>query len=209
MAAPATTIPPLPTLPPNLSDRLDLHISLTLWSWPALTFACANAFGGSPEISAAKREWLAGAVSELLTSSPPQIHDADDLEEVLVQVMNDEFELVIDDDSAGETAREIWKGCELLQSGDTAALEGRYARYLEKQRSGQKEGEGMKFVRRPDEEGVETDGESEDEEFNGFSDDEDMQMGDAPGVVAAAKKEKVAPEVDEDGFTKVVGKKKR
>ena len=195
------------TIPSSLSDRIDLHIALTLWAWPALTFACANAFGGSPEISVAKREWLAGAISELLTSTPRQIHDAADLEEVLLQAMNDEFEVVIDDGSAEETAQTIWKGCEKLAAGDTADLERRYAAYLEKQKSGKKEPAG--FVRGKDEEGEETDWDDEDdgEEFNGFSDEEDVEMGDASPAIA--KKEKVAPEVDEDGFTKVVSKKNR
>ena len=43
--------------------------------------------------------------------------------------------------------------------------------------------------------------------------DEDVQMADAqdivPNLVPALKKEKPEPEVDEDGFTKVVGRKKR
>lgn len=37
--------------------------------------------------------------------------------------------------------------------------------------------------------------------------DEDVEMGDAPTLVRA--KPRVEPEVDDDGFTKVTGKKKR
>lgn len=197
-----------PSISASLADRIDLHIALALWSWPALSFAIANAFGGSPEISVAKREWLAGAISELLTSTPRPVHDAADLEEVLLQVMNDEFEVVVDDGSAEETAQAIWKGCEVLVTGDTRDLEERYAKYLEKQKSGSKEPLG--FVRGTDVEGEETDWDEDDEgeEFNGFSDEEDVEMGDAPAA-EAPKKEKVVPEVDEDGFTKVVSKKKR
>lgn len=203
MASSTTTA--APTLPSTLSARLDLYIALTLWSWPALSFAIANAFGGSPEISRDKREWLAGAISELLTSVPPQLHEVADLEEVLLQVMNDEFEVMVDDGSAEEVARGIWLGCEKLSKGETGELEQAYVRYLEKARSGKVEALG--FVKGKDEEGEETDWDEEDdeEEFNGF--DDDVEMDEAPQLVQ--KTEKVVPEVDEDGFTKVVGKKKR
>lgn len=206
MAQPAEPKPaPVATIPPTLPARLDLHIALSLWSWPALSFAISNAFGGSPEISVEKREWLAGAISELLTSTPPQLHDVADLEEVLLQVMNDEFEVVVDDGSAAETAQTIWSGCEKLANGDTTDLEIAYAKYLEKQKSGQKEQ--LKFVQGKDEEGEETDWDDDDEEeFNGF-DDDDVQMNEAPQLVQ--KKEKPPPEIDEDGFTTVVSKKRR
>lgn len=202
---PATTPTATATIPQTLSARLDLYIALSLWSWPALSFAIANSFGGSPEISVEKREWLAGAISELLTSTPPQLHEVADLEEVLLQVMNDEFEVVVDDGSAAETAQTIWSGGEKLAKGDTTDLENAYAKYLEKQKSGQKEQ--LKFVQGKDEEGEETDwDDDDDEEFNGFGDD-DVQMDEAPQLVQ--KKEKPAPDIDEDGFTTVVSKKRR
>ncbi|KPI39994.1 Pre-rRNA-processing protein TSR2 [Cyphellophora attinorum] len=194
----------VPTLPAGQSDRIDLHVALALWAWPALSFACANAFGGSPDIAAAKREWLAGAISEMLTSTPRQLRDAADVEEVLLQALNDEFEVVVDDGSAEETAQAIWRGCELLATGNTAELQSRYQVYLEKEKSWKKESTG--FVRGKDDEGEETDWDEDDDEFNGFS-DEDIEMGEAPQPTA--KKEKVVPQVDEDGFTTVVSKKKR
>jgi pre-rRNA-processing protein TSR2 len=196
------------TIPTSLTAQLDLHIALALWSWPALTFAI-HSF--NPTLLSSKREWLAGAISELLTSSPAQLHEVADLEEVLLQVMNDEFEVVVDDGSAEETAVAIWRGCELLQRGETAELEERYRRFVEKEEKkagGKGEVEALKgFVRGQDEEGEETDWEEDDEEFNGFDDPIDVEMGDAP--TPAQKKEKPVAEVDEDGFTMVTGKKKR
>ncbi len=99
-----------PSVPLTLSAQIDLLVALHLWSWPALTLAIQNNWGGSPQVSKDKRDWLAGAVSELLTSSPPQLADVGDLEEVLLQVMTDEFEIVVDDDSAEEVALKIWSG---------------------------------------------------------------------------------------------------
>ncbi|RMZ86996.1 hypothetical protein DV736_g5779, partial [Chaetothyriales sp. CBS 134916] len=157
------------TQPPgnNLPTQVDLLISLHLWSWPALTLAIQNAWGGSPQVSRDKRDWLAGAISELLTSEPPQLHDMSDLEEVLLQVMVDEFEVVVDDGSAEETAAKIWKGVGRLRTGDASELQELYRRWVDKQE---------KDV------------------------DEDVDMGEAPPLL----KQKIEPEIDEDGFTKVV-----
>ena len=112
---PSTTSSAQPT-PTQLSSQIDLFVSLHLWSWPALTLSIQNAWGGSAQASNDKREWFAGAVSELLTSNPPQLADVGDLEEVLLQVMIDEFEVVVDDGSAEDMARAIWSGVTKLRS---------------------------------------------------------------------------------------------
>ena len=198
------------TIPSTLSAQFELLVSLHLHSWPALTLAVRNGWGGDRTISSDKRDWLAGAVSELLASSPPQIQDVGDLEEVLLQVMLDEFEIVVDDGSAEEIARKIWTSRLFVMSGDMRELQDLYARWQQKQAKG---GEVTGIVRGEDKEGEETDWDDEDdgeeEEWNGFEDG-DVQMGEAPQLVEAKKeKQKVEPEVDEDGFTKVVSKKKR
>ena len=133
----------------------------------------------------------------------------EDLEEVLLQVMVDEFEVVVDDGSAGEVAGRIWRGWEGVLKGDLSELQAMHALWLERRGKGEK----LDFRRGEDEEGVETDGESEEEEeWGGFPDgdgDGDQEMGEAPALVRKKEKERVEPEADEDGFTKVVGKKKR
>lgn len=159
-----------------------------------------------------KRDWFAGAVSELLTSSPAQLADVSDLEEVLLQVMVDEFEVVVDDDSAEETARNIWSGVNKLKGGDLVELNELYAKFQEKQKKGGNQVTGI--VRGQDQEAEDTDWDDsdEEEEWNGFSDRPaaDVEMDEAPPLVdAGIPKQKVEPEVDEDGFTKVVSKKKR
>jgi pre-rRNA-processing protein TSR2 len=47
----------------------------------------------------------------------------------------------------------------------------------------------------------------EDQETDDEASDDDVDMGDAPALVRAPR-EKAEPEIDEDGFTKVVGKKR-
>jgi pre-rRNA-processing protein TSR2 len=197
-----------PPLPSHVSSKIDLLVSLHLWAWPALTVAIQNAWGGSPQVSQDKRDWLAGAVSELLTSQPPQLSDVSDLEEVLLQVMVDEFEVVVDDDSAEETARKIWKGADKIRQGDVSELEQLYTRWQERQAKGEQK---IQLVKGRDEEGEETDwDEDEEAQWNGLDDrDQDIELNDAPPTIDAGQKQKIEPEVDEDGFTKVVSKKKR
>lgn len=208
--APGTAPSPFPS---NLSPQIDLLVSLHLWAWPALTLAIQNSWGGSSQVSKDKREWFAGAVSDLLTSTPPQLVDVGDLEEVLLQVMVDEFEVVVDDDSAEETAKAIWSGVNKLKGGDVAELNEMHVKFQDKQKKGGNQTSGI--VRGEDKDAEETDwdeSDDDDDEWNGFPDrpSADVDMSDAPPLVEASKpREKVEPEIDEDGFTKVLGKKKR
>ncbi|KIX03996.1 uncharacterized protein Z518_07549 [Rhinocladiella mackenziei CBS 650.93] len=204
-------VTPQPT-PTQLSSQIDLLVSLHLWSWPALTLAIQNAWGGSLQVSNDKRDWFAGAVSELLTSNPPQLADVGDLEEVLLQVMLDEFEVVVDDGSAEDTARGIWSGITQLNSGDVTGLNQMYLKWQEKQKKGGKEVVGI--VRGEDKEAEDTDWDDDDsneeQEWNGFPDHPDIEMHEAPPLFDSSKpKQKIQSEVDEDGFTKIVNKKKR
>jgi pre-rRNA-processing protein TSR2 len=193
----------------QITNHLDLLISLHLHLWNNLTYAVQNAWGGSPQISADKRDWLAGAISELITPDPntlkAQIEDAEDLEEVLAQVMLDEFEVVVDDGTCAEVAGKIWKGRDKILQGDFSELEELRRRW--------EENKGTKVVFQKvdvDENAQDTDGDEstslDGPEWNGFS-DEDAEMDEAPPLVEA-KNEKPPPEVDEDGFTRVVRKKR-
>lgn len=204
--------------PTDLTSQIDLLISLHLWTWPALTLAIQNSWGGSSQVSHDKRDWFAGAISELLTSSPPQLADVADLEEVLLQVMVDEFEVVIDDGSAEDTARDIWAGVTKLHAGDASELTAMYGKWQARQaKNGGKEVVSG-IVRGEDKEADDTDWDDSDEEgdeWNGFPDnpitrDVDMDMDEAPPLVDVSQpRQKLEPEIDDEGFTKVVSKKKR
>jgi len=202
----------LPTSSPSIADissHIDLLISLTLHAWPDLTYAIQNGWGGSPQLSKDKRDWLAGSISELLSSN--QITHLDDLEEVLLQVMLDEFEVVVDDGSAFEVAQKIWKGRDKVLKGDFTEVEIMHRAWEEKQKKGD---ERIQFSHVQESEDAqetdwdEDDDEGEEEEWNGIQDG-DEEMSEAPPLVEQSRKERIEPEVDEDGFTKVVGRKKR
>jgi pre-rRNA-processing protein TSR2 len=123
--------------------------------------------------------------------------------------MLDEFEIVVDDDSAEEVARNIWSSAEKLQKGELGDLEALQAKWQERQAKGGNSLTGI--VRGQDEDGNETDWDEdgEEEEWNGFDDHPDTEMRDAPLSLEEKPRVRTEPEIDEEGFTKVVNKKKR
>ncbi|KAJ5168759.1 uncharacterized protein N7482_004353 [Penicillium canariense] len=184
-AAPAT----------DAASYLDLGITLALNSWPALTLAVQSNWGGPT--SSDKRDWLCGAISEMLSDRPET--DAEDLEDVLIQVMNDEFDVVVDDESAGNVAVQIMEFREQTTQGEFGAIQELWETWQKKSQQKSTATSMFKEVDARDED-QETDGEEDD------SEGEDVEMGEAPALVRAPR-EKAEPEVDEDGFTMV--KKKR
>ena len=183
----------------KIQAKIDLAIALALYSWTSLTIAVQNLFGG-PD-AAEKRDWFAGQISELLASESDA--DVDYLEEFMIGVMNDNFDLHIDDGSAEEVAAKIIGLKKLCLQGDFAMVDEMYDRWSQKQKSGGEKRIAVQHVERDDDDDDDEDWDSED---NG--DDEDVEMEEAPELVRVPK-EKVVPKTDDDGFTEVVGKKRR
>ncbi|KAL9611393.1 MAG: hypothetical protein Q9167_003968 [Letrouitia subvulpina] len=197
---------PLPLSPEKISAEIDLLITLHLSLWPALTLSVNNSLGGP--LSSQKRDWFAGAISSLLSSTPDSDLDVPYLEEFLLQVMNDEFEVNVDDESAEEVGRAILEGRRRCLEGDFRAVKELARRW--KKRAG--ENGRNEEVRWQEVEGEETEGDSEedeDEDEGEHSEAEDVEMNRVPDLVARPKREKVVPKVDEEGFTEVIGKKRR
>jgi pre-rRNA-processing protein TSR2 len=188
--------------PAQIAAKIDLLISVTLHNWPNLTIAIQH----DPDSALAKdkRDFLAGAISDLLSSN--QISEAEDLEDVLVQFLYDEFEITVDDKdySPWEASQRIMTGREKILQGDFSQVDQWYEEWVEKQRTGS----GRFAVQRvDDDEAQETDWDEEDGEDEGER--KDVEMDEAPQLVEKPKREKLEPEVDEDGFTKVAGRRKK
>lgn len=185
------------------SSQLDLAISLSLHAWPALTLAVQSNWGGPA--SSDKRDWFCGAISDLFIDRPET--DAEDLEDVLIQVMNDEFDVVVDDGSAGDVAQQIMELRAQTERGEYGEIRTMYEAWKEKM---DKKGANAATVGMFQKvEARDEDQETDDDEDKDEDDEEgDVDMDDAPALVRAPR-ERVEPEVDEDGFTKVVGKKRR
>jgi pre-rRNA-processing protein TSR2 len=192
-----------------MQSNFEQAVAYALHLWPDLTLAVQNNWGG-PD-SADKRDWFAGAVVELFpdltspktttTSSNPTNDESPDdepdsayVEEFMLQVMLDEFEVNVDDGSSFEVAEQIIRV-------RTDCLKGKFDE-VERLRERWEASKGKKEVfKKAEDEDADTDWDDEDDSEE---DDEDVEMGDAP----PARKEKEEPEVDEDGFTKVTKKKR-
>ncbi|KAI9650858.1 rRNA accumulation- protein [Ciborinia camelliae] len=188
------------------SPELRLHhfhrsITLSIFLWPSLTLAVSSSWGGPT--SSSKREWFAGTLIDLLSAPENFDVDAEWIEELLLQVMEDEFEVVVDDGSAAEIAMGIVKcrgECERGVWGDEKSL----CYKLEKKWAEKGGNEDSLGAFRQGEDQGDTDGDDD----SGDEEDEegDVEMDEAPQLVRV--REPVVPEIDEDGFTKVVKKRR-
>jgi len=202
----ATTAPE--QLPPAAERQTNFEqaVAYALHLWPALTLSVQNQWGG-PD-SADKRDWFAGAIVELFpefTDAAParqnaQEPDLEDVETVLLQVMLDEFQVNVDDDSAVEVAQQIIRARAQGALGQTDEFNTLRERFMN--RKGTKVEGLFKQVENTNQD---TDWESDDSGDDDEDDEEggaDVAMEDAP-----APSKKPEPEVDEDGFTKVTRKR--
>ncbi|KAL9604648.1 MAG: hypothetical protein Q9219_000368 [cf. Caloplaca sp. 3 TL-2023] len=194
----------LPPTPEKIQQKFDLSIALTLSTWPALTLSVQNSWGGP--LSAEKRDWFAGAISDLFSTQPLSTIDIDYLEEFLLQIMNDEFEVNVEDDSGAEIAAKIVGLRKLTAQGDFGMVDEMYEKWREREARG---GEKVRFQHAPgnDDEDEDEDEEGESEELE-EEEDRDMEMSEAPPLTKVLK-EKVTPKVDDEGFVEVVSKKRR
>jgi len=188
-------------------SNFEQGVALTLHTWENLTLAVQNEWGG-PD-SADKRDWFAGTIVELfpdltkpqnarssgLVSEDVQEPDLIDVRERLLQVMEDEFEVVIDDGTDATIAEQIMrlrKSCIKGQFSEVEALQQKWSAKKDKK----------VIFHRGEDQDAETDWETDDED-----DDGDVEMEEAPKLMPTPR-EKLVPEVDEDGFTKVTRKKR-
>jgi pre-rRNA-processing protein TSR2 len=142
---------------------------------------------------------MAGTIVDAFeTPSSDGIPDDQYIEEMLLQIMSDEFDTVLEDGSAervGKDVVKLWNDIHVKKNGteEVARLEG-----LASQQRGKKVSAKVE-VNSDDE----VDEESDDEED--WTDEED----EPPRLIERQPKAPEEPEVDEDGFTVVKRKGKR
>ncbi|KAK4166615.1 Pre-rRNA-processing protein TSR2-domain-containing protein [Cladorrhinum sp. PSN259] len=205
--------------PAQIQSSFERGVAIALHLWPALALAVQNNWGG-PD-SSDKRDWFAGAIVDLFpdvskltpaqlttlvtshTTDPNSNEEPDqaDVETVLLQVMLDEFEVNVDDDSGYEVAEQIVRMRNECLRGKFDEVESLTRRFEAKK------GHNLKvdvMFKPGDDQDDGTDWDTDDDEEG----DEDEEMGEAPALVNAPRKEKEEPEIDEDGFQKVTRKKR-
>ena len=192
---------PLPNAQ-QIASQIDLTISLCLSLWPALSTAVQNQWGGPS--SADKRDFLAGSISTVFAERPDT--DEEDIEEILFNYMADEFDCQLDDESEMDVAAQICAVRRHCLEGDFTGVKQIHARWIKREES--RRGGEVQMQRAPGQE----DDDSEDESDGGVEVDVDMGGVDRDGDVSMdgpSQTLKREVEVDEDGFTKVVGRRKR
>lgn len=170
---------------PSTSLSFAKGVIARLALWPALRIAVQNGWGG-PD-SSKKQTWIASVIVDVFEeqSTPP---DAEYIEELLLQIMDDEFQTVIEDGSTGCVAKDVTKLWKDIHLGDLAGL------YHLEQQANVISSRTIVAQPCPSEE-METD--SDDGEESSQESEEDGDFSDPPPDL---------PELDEDGFTRVNGR---
>ncbi|KAJ3578044.1 hypothetical protein NPX13_g2523 [Xylaria arbuscula] len=213
--------------PESRQEQFEQGVAISLHLWQSLTIAVQNNWGGAD--SSDKRDWLAGVVVDMFPSfvdlaaattstststannntaqngtKPKKLPEepiAEEIEETLLQVMFDEFEANVDDQSEAEVADRIMKCRSQCAEGNFVLVEELRARWLDTK--------GKKIVAQaaadPNQD-TDADTDSDDDEEDDGNND--VHMDDAPALVPVAPREKPEPQIDEDGFEKVSRRKR-
>lgn len=183
----------------KIQAKFDLSIALTLATWPALTLAVQNSWGG-PE-SSEKRDWFAGAISDLIEATPDA--DVEYVEEFMLQIMNDEFDINVEDGSGEEIAAKIVGLRKLTLLGDFEMVDEMYQKWEDRNARGGGQVRIQHVQRTDDEDDTDWDSVEMEDDSDG-----DVEMEQAPAV-PKPQKQNMQPKVDDDGFTEVIGRRKR
>jgi pre-rRNA-processing protein TSR2 len=165
--------------------------------WATLRIAVQENWGGAH--GSEKRTWLASVIVDAFEEQVPAPDDQY-IEEMLLQVMADEFEAVVEDGSAESVAQDVVKIWDQTRIGKDDLVK-KFEELAEKMK-GKKASAQEKVVSDDEDEGDWEDGEGDEED--------EMEEDEAPQLMQLPLEErkKEGPEVDEEGFTVVRGKGK-
>ena len=194
-----------PTMPSSTLHIFARAVLARLTIWPALRLAVQQSWGG-PE-SNQKRIWMAGVIVDAfdLAQRSKDEEEPDDyyVEEQLLQMMSDEFDVTLEDGSAEGVARDvvrIWTG---LNNGENGEERKKAEETIERW-----EGQALKIKGKVVEAVVEGDdevggSEGDDDDWEDESGSEDS----GPELIDPSKQRQERV-VDDEGFTLVQGRGK-
>ncbi|CAM4693407.1 pre-rRNA-processing protein TSR2 homolog [Caretta caretta] len=104
-------------------------VRAVLGSWAALQVAVEHGFGGAH--GRAKAEWLVGAVEQYFHSNVAL--ELDEVEDFLAEVLNNEFDTIIEDGSLAEVSQQLQLLFARCQCGEGPALTEAIARLARRQ----------------------------------------------------------------------------
>ncbi|KAG0206184.1 hypothetical protein BGX28_002319 [Mortierella sp. GBA30] len=163
-------------------------------SWTALKLAVDGEWGGHDSVE--KRDWFVDTIVDYFSEHGKNV-DTFDLEDILIQIMNDEFSILLEDKSEQHIAK-------VLEQLFLECTHGKYDLVQTLKQDSQKISGAIKGSK-SQKTGDDDDDSSDDEDEGG--EDMDVEMGESSS--APARQEKPEPIIDEDGFETVVKKGKR
>lgn len=172
--------------------QFELGVSSAIFLWDDLAYA-VDALLGGPE-SGEKREWMVGAVLDLFEAKEV---DTDDIEDRLLQILEDEFEVTLETSSAHHVAEQVTSVYEQCARGDFDNVAQLYSRWQNIESQGARPRPVLAPAADSSSESS-SDGESNDED-DGNSAPNLMEVDEKP----QSRREQQGPTVDEDGFTVV------
>ncbi|XP_078520682.1 pre-rRNA-processing protein TSR2 homolog [Lissotriton helveticus] len=105
-------------------------IRAALENWAVLQIAVDNGFGGA--YSREKAEWMVGAVAEYFHSNADL--EQYEVEEFLSELMNNEFDTLVEDGSLPEVAQQLCTFNRQCQRGEVAAMQERLAQLCQRKK---------------------------------------------------------------------------
>ncbi|KAJ7671675.1 Pre-rRNA-processing protein TSR2-domain-containing protein [Mycena polygramma] len=179
--------------PPPSSVLFARGVLARLATWDTLRLAVQEGWGGPGALQ--KRTWLASVIVDAFEETVPTPDDQY-VEEMLLQVLADEFDTNLEDGSAEVVALDIVRLWDETSSGrDDLVLKF------------ESKAESVRGKRAVAQEVAHDDADEwEDEDGDEDEDDSGMEEDEAPQLIEPRTREE--PEVDEDGFTMVKGKGK-
>lgn len=184
---------PQQTAPPPSSVLFARGVIARLAIWTILRIAVQEGWGGGG--AAAKRTWIASVIVDAFEEQTPTPDDQY-IEEMLLQIMADEFEAVLEDDSAESVAQDIVRLWQETRIGKQDFLL-KFEELADKMKGKKVDAQMV----------VSNEGEEWEDDDEGSDADDDEE---APQLLQhpPPPPPKNEPEVDEDGFTLVKGKGK-
>ncbi|KAI7855861.1 Pre-rRNA-processing protein TSR2-domain-containing protein [Circinella umbellata] len=165
-------------------------VSYIFKSWTALNLAVEQDWGGVE--SAEKRDWMISVIVDYFSSNGKKL-DVEDIETILDQIMTDEFQTILEDDSSYLVAKHIVELYHQCIRGDFTEVEKLKARYQSRQPA--------TASRQQNDDDDDSSGEEGEEDNENDDDAMDMDQ-DEP------KPSKPEPEIDDDGFETVTYKRR-
>ncbi|ANZ74161.1 BA75_00440T0 [Komagataella pastoris] len=176
----------------------ELGVSMLVHKWDALSVAVANQWGGPN--SKDKRDWISAVVVDLFLQN--SVVDVALIEETLLYAMQDEFDVMVEDDSALPLAAQVLDCYRKVAIGEVDKIKESYAKWQAKQSSN---GDAKYQVTVGEDPSNPDVSENEEDDYRsahapGTQQDEDSEM-------TEATESAPQPTVDDDGFTIVQRKR--